>query len=41
MNRLLKQFMQMEKVMKKMRAGGLAKMMRSLKGAFPGGIGPR
>ncbi len=40
-NRLLKQFMQMEKVMKKMRAGGLAKMMRSLKGPFPGGLGPR
>jgi signal recognition particle subunit SRP54 len=40
-NRLLKQFMQMEKVMKKMRAGGLAKMMRSLKGSFPGGLGPR
>jgi hypothetical protein len=24
-----------------MRAGGLAKMMRSLKGTFPGGLGPR
>ena len=34
-NRLLKQFMQMEKVMKKMRGGGLAKLMRSL-GAVPG-----
>jgi signal recognition particle subunit SRP54 len=40
-NRLLKQFMQMEKVMKKMRGGGLAKMMRSLKGSFPAGLGPR
>jgi signal recognition particle subunit SRP54 len=40
-NRLLKQFMQMEKVMKKMRAGGLAKMLRSFKGQFPGGFGPR
>jgi hypothetical protein len=27
--------------MKKMRGGGLAKMMRSLKGSFPGGLGPR
>jgi signal recognition particle subunit SRP54 len=40
-NRLLKQFMQMEKVMKKMRAGGLAKMLRGLKGQFPGGFRPR
>jgi signal recognition particle subunit SRP54 len=40
-NRLLKQFMQMEKVMKKMRGGGLAKLMRSLGGQFPGGRGPR
>ena len=41
MNRLLKQFMQMEKVMKKMRGGGLAKLMRGLGGQFPGGRGPR
>ena len=41
MNRLLKQFMQMEKVMKKMKGGGLAKLMRSLSGQFPGGLGPR
>ena len=40
-NRLLKQFMQMEKVMKKMRGGGLAKLMRGLGGQFPGGRGPR
>ena len=40
-NRLLKQFMQMEKVMKKMRAGGLAKMLRGLSGQFTGGGGPR
>jgi signal recognition particle subunit SRP54 len=40
-NRLLKQFMQMEKVMKKMKGGGLRKMMRGLSGAFPGGRGPR
>jgi signal recognition particle subunit SRP54 len=39
-NRLLKQFMQMEKVMKKMRGGGLKKLMRSLSGRFPGGFGP-
>jgi signal recognition particle subunit SRP54 len=40
-NRLLKQFMQMEKVMKKMRGGGLAKLMRNFKGQLPGGFGPR
>ena len=40
-NRLLKQFMQMEKVMKKMKGGGLRKLMRSLGGQFPGGRGPR
>ena len=40
-NRLLKQHMQMEKVMKKMRGGGLAKLMRGLSGQFPGGRGPR
>jgi signal recognition particle subunit SRP54 len=40
-NRLLKQFMQMEKVMKKMKGAGLARLMRSLGGAFPGSQGPR
>jgi signal recognition particle subunit SRP54 len=40
-NRLLKQFMQMERVMKKMKGGGLKKLMRSLSGQFPGGFGPR
>jgi signal recognition particle subunit SRP54 len=40
-NRLLKQFMQMERVMKKMRGGGLRKLMRGLPGPFPGGRGPR
>jgi signal recognition particle subunit SRP54 len=40
-NRLLKQFMQMEKVMKRMKGGGLAKLMRGLGGQFPGGRGPR
>ncbi|HEU5468263.1 MAG TPA: signal recognition particle protein [Steroidobacteraceae bacterium] len=39
-NRLLKQFMQMEKVMKQMKGGGLRKLMRSLSGQFPGGITP-
>jgi signal recognition particle subunit SRP54 len=40
-NRLLKQFMQMDKVMKKMQGGGLRKLMRSLSAPFPGGRGPR
>ena len=31
-NRLLKQFMQMQKMMKKMSKGGMSKMMRGLKG---------
>ena len=31
-NRLLKQFTQMQKMMKKMKGGGMAKMMRGLKG---------
>ncbi len=34
-NRLLKQFTQMQKVMKKMKRGGMAKMMRGLKGGPP------
>lgn len=36
-NRLLKQFKQSQKLMKKMKGGGMAKMMRGLKGRFPGG----
>ena len=36
-NRLLKQFMQMERVMKKMKGGGLARMMRGLSGSFQAG----
>jgi signal recognition particle subunit SRP54 len=40
-NRLLKQFQQMEKVMKKMKGGGLARMLRGLGGRLPGGLGPR
>lgn len=40
-NRLLKQHQQMEKVMKKMRSGGLSRMLRALSGRRPGGGGPR
>lgn len=35
-NRLLKQFEQMQKVMKQMQKGGMQKMMRSMKGLMPG-----
>ena len=35
-NRLLNQFEQMQKMMKMMAKGGVAKMMRSMKGMFPG-----
>ncbi|MGD9941591.1 MAG: signal recognition particle protein [Burkholderiaceae bacterium] len=35
-NRLLSQFEQMQSVMKKMQKGGLAKMMRGMKGMLPG-----
>ena len=37
-NRLLKQFTQMQKMMKKMAKGGMAKMMRGLKGRMPPGM---
>jgi signal recognition particle subunit SRP54 len=37
-NRLLKQFIQMQKMMKKMKGGGMAKMMRGMQGKFPGGM---
>ncbi|MCU7906960.1 MAG: signal recognition particle protein [Candidatus Thiodiazotropha sp. (ex Epidulcina cf. delphinae)] len=36
-NKLLKQFMQMQKMMKKMKGGGMKKMMRGLGGRLPGG----
>jgi signal recognition particle subunit SRP54 len=36
-NRLLKQFMQMQKMMKKMSGGGMKKMMRNMKGMMPPG----
>ncbi len=38
-NRLLKQFSQMHKMMKKMKGGGMAKLMRGLKGRLPMGGG--
>jgi len=38
-NRLLKQFTQMQKMMKKMRKGGMAKMLRQFKGGLPPGLG--
>ena len=37
-NKLLKQFAQMQKVMKKMKGGGMAKMMRAMQGRMPGGF---
>lgn len=37
-NRLLKQFMQMQKMMKKLKGGGAFKMMRQMKNMFPGGF---
>jgi signal recognition particle subunit SRP54 len=36
LNRLLKQFEQMQKVMKTMQKGGMQKLMRSMKGMLPG-----
>ncbi len=36
-NKLLKQFNQMQKVMKKMKGKGMMNMMRGMKGRFPGG----
>lgn len=38
-NRLLKQFEQIERMMKQMRKGGLQKMMRQFKGQLPPGFG--
>ena len=37
-NRLLKQHLQMQKMMKKMSKGGMAKMMRGMKGKGPAGL---
>ncbi len=39
LNRLLKQHRQMQKMMKKMKGGGMARMMRSLQGRMPPGFG--
>jgi len=39
-NKLLKQFTQMQKMMKKMKGGGMAKMMRQMQGQMPGGFPP-
>ncbi len=39
-NRLLKQFAQMQKMMKKMSKGGMAKMLRAMKGRMPPGVPP-
>ncbi len=37
-NKLLKQFIQMQKMMKKMKGGGMSKMMRAIGGRMPGGF---
>jgi signal recognition particle subunit SRP54 len=37
-NRLLKQHLQMKKMMKKFKGGGLKKMMRAMKGQMPPGM---
>ena len=39
-NRLLKQFTQMQKMMKQFQKGGMAKLMRGLKGRLPPGMSP-
>jgi signal recognition particle subunit SRP54 len=39
-NRLLKQFTQMQKMMKKMKGGNMKKMLRGMKGRMPGGMMP-
>ena len=36
-NRMLAQFEQMQSMMKKLRGGGMMKMLRSMKGMMPGG----
>jgi signal recognition particle subunit SRP54 len=37
-NRMLAQYDQMQSMMKKLKGGGLMKMMRSMKGMMPGGM---
>jgi signal recognition particle subunit SRP54 len=39
-NRLLKQFTQMQKMMKKMKGGNMKRMLRGLQGGMPGGMLP-
>ena len=39
-NRLLKQFTQMQKMMKQFKKGGMGKMMRAMKGRMPSGMPP-
>jgi len=39
-NRLMKQQLQMRKMMKKMSKGGMAAMLRGMKGGLPPGMGP-
>jgi signal recognition particle subunit SRP54 len=39
-NKLLKQFKQMQKMMKKLKGGGMEKMMRAMGGKMPGGMPP-
>ncbi|MEO5341793.1 MAG: signal recognition particle protein [Gammaproteobacteria bacterium SHHR-1] len=39
-NKLLKQHKQMQKVMKKLKGGGMEKMMRAMGGKLPGGLPP-
>jgi signal recognition particle subunit SRP54 len=38
-NKLLKQFTQMQKMMKKMKGGGMKNLMRGLGGKLPPGMG--
>lgn len=40
-NRLLKQHLQMQKMMKRMRKGGMQNMLRGMQGMMPGGAPPR
>jgi signal recognition particle subunit SRP54 len=37
-NRMLAQFEQMQAMMKKLKGGGMMKMMRGMKGMLPGGM---
>jgi signal recognition particle subunit SRP54 len=39
-NKLLKQFTQMQKMMKKMKGGGMQKMLRGMGGKMPPGMFP-